>query len=552
METVLETKICKKCGSNFDITDRDQEFYKRMDVPVPALCPSCRMQRRTAFRNERTLYKTKCALSGKEILSIYPPTTKYTVYDQKVWWSDQWNALDYGRDFDFSRPFFEQFQELALKVPKINLDNRDNENSDYCNDTNDLKNCYLCFNSEEAQNFYYCNTGGYGRDCMDLFWAMQVELCYECTKIMGGYHCFFCFNCANISDCYFCEDLVGCKNCFGCVGLHQQEYCINNQHVSKESFEKFIQKFEFTHDDIQKSKEELAKLRLKMPHKNLEIMQCEDSLGDYLSNAKNCTYCFDILNSEDCKYIWDGIVNNAYDCFNTGLDSNFLYESIAVYRSNNLRFSRKCSASSDCTYCDRCYNMHDCFGCVCLNHQKYCILNKQYSKEEYEKLVPKIIEHMKKNNEWGEFFPAATSSVGYNDSVAQYYFPLDKETAIKEGFPWNDYVRPELDLESLKGDKLPNRIDDVKNDILLKSIQCEQDGKHFKIIEPELDFYRKHKISLPHLCPDCRHFKRKAQMNPRVLYDRKCDKCKVEMKSTYSPDRSEIVYCEKCYLQAIV
>jgi len=31
---------------------------------------------------------------------------------------------------------------------------------------------------------------------------------------------------------------------------------------------------------------------------------------------------------------------------------------------------------------------------------KYCILNKQYSKEEYEELVPKIIEHMQKTGEW--------------------------------------------------------------------------------------------------------------------------------------------------------
>jgi hypothetical protein len=27
--------------------------------------------------------------------------------------------------------------------------------------------------------------------------------------------------------------------------------------------------------------------------------------------------------------------------------------------------------------------------------KEYCILNKQYTKEEYEILVPKIIEHMK-------------------------------------------------------------------------------------------------------------------------------------------------------------
>ena len=31
-----------------------------------------------------------------------------------------------------------------------------------------------------------------------------------------------------------------------------------------------------------------------------------------------------------------------------------------------------------------------------LRNKSYCILNKQYTKEEYEELVPKIIEHMMK------------------------------------------------------------------------------------------------------------------------------------------------------------
>ncbi|EKE26117.1 MAG: hypothetical protein ACD_4C00428G0002, partial [uncultured bacterium (gcode 4)] len=37
--------------------------------------------------------------------------------------------------------------------------------------------------------------------------------------------------------------------------------------------------------------------------------------------------------------------------------------------------------------------------------------------------------------------------------------------------------------------------------------------------------------------------------NPRKLYDRTCDNpiCRKPIKTTYSPDRSEIVYCESCY-----
>ncbi len=552
METIIETKICIKCGADFDITDRDRKFYKRMDVPDPTMCPTCRMQRLMSFRNERTLYKAKCAYSGVDMLSIYPPDTKAKVYDQKVWWSDKWDALSYGRDFDFNRPFFEQFEELFLSVPLINLGNRNNENSDYCNDTNDLKNCYLCFNSEKAENFYYCNTGGFGRDCVDIFWGIQCELCYECSKIIGGYHCFYCFNSMNISDCYFSENLVGCKNCFGCVGLHQKEYHIYNERVSKEKFEEFMKAFQFTYENIQKEKKKFAEHRLKFPHKNLEIIQSEDCLGDYLMNSKNCNKCFDIMNSENCKYVWDGIIENGMDCFNAGLNSSFLCDCMAIYRSSNVKHSYKMSASNDCLYCSCSFKLKNCFGCTGLKHQEYCILNKKYTKEEYEKLLPEIISHMKKTGEWGEFFPPKISPIGYNDSVAQYYFPLDKSEALEQSFFWNDYQQPKLNLDSVDGKDLPNHIDDLNDEILNKAIKCEKDGKHFKIIAPELKFYRKHNIAPPHICPDCRHFERKAQMNPRILYDGNCAKCKISFKTTYSPDRPEIVYCEKCYLEAMV
>ncbi|MDP2669631.1 MAG: hypothetical protein Q8O99_01100 [bacterium] len=34
------------------------------------------------------------------------------------------------------------------------------------------------------------------------------------------------------------------------------------------------------------------------------------------------------------------------------------------------------------------------FGCSNLRNKQYCIFNKQYTQEEYEQLVPKIITHM--------------------------------------------------------------------------------------------------------------------------------------------------------------
>lgn len=41
------------------------------------------------------MYKRKCDLSGKEIISVYSPDKPYPVYDQKVWWSDDWDSTNY-------------------------------------------------------------------------------------------------------------------------------------------------------------------------------------------------------------------------------------------------------------------------------------------------------------------------------------------------------------------------------------------------------------------------------------------------------------------------
>jgi hypothetical protein len=71
--------------------------------------------------------------------------------------------------------------------------------------------------------------------------------------------------------------------------------------------------------------------------------------------------------------------------------------------------------------------------------------------------------------------------------------------------------------------------------------------KPYRIIKQELEFYKKHNIPLPRKHPDIRHMERMKLRNPRKLFDRKCDKCWKDIKTTYSPSRPEIVYCQECF-----
>src|SRR3989344_5953779 len=95
-----ETKTCQNCKNQFVIEPEDFEFYARIKVPPPTFCPECRLQRRYAWRNMRSIYKYTCGLCGSKKIGVYAPDKPYTVYCSKCWWSDKWGALDFGRDYD--------------------------------------------------------------------------------------------------------------------------------------------------------------------------------------------------------------------------------------------------------------------------------------------------------------------------------------------------------------------------------------------------------------------------------------------------------------------
>ena len=92
-DPIIQWKVCTVSGTEFPITQSDLDFYEKISptfagqkfaIPTPTLCPEERQRRRLSFRNERRLYKRKCDLTGKDIVSIYSPEKPYKVYDQSV------------------------------------------------------------------------------------------------------------------------------------------------------------------------------------------------------------------------------------------------------------------------------------------------------------------------------------------------------------------------------------------------------------------------------------------------------------------------------------
>src|SRR3990167_5477445 len=133
MKNENENRICQNCKNDFVIEPDDFGFYEKMKVPIPEKCPQCRQQIRMLFRNFKTLYKRPSSKSGKIVVSMYNPDVPFPVYEIPEWWGDDWDAISYGIDIDWDKPFFEQLKNLCDTVPHPCMMNTQSENCEYSN-----------------------------------------------------------------------------------------------------------------------------------------------------------------------------------------------------------------------------------------------------------------------------------------------------------------------------------------------------------------------------------------------------------------------------------
>ena len=523
MEKIIQTKACKHCDKSFDITDRDMEFYEKVSpvfqdrkysIPTPTLCPNCRQQRRLSAINQRNLYKNICGLCKQDTVARFHPESGIKVYCNECWSSDSWDALDYWIDFDFEKSFFEQIKILIKNTPFQNLigsySNIEN-NAIYTNYTADIHNSYMVFESDFVTDCMYGSQLRKSSNLIDCFNCSDSEYAYESLDSNNLFSCSYAIDCSSLDDCHYMKNSHGCTHCIWCTNLTNKKYHIFNKEVTPDEFHKFKNNINRT-----KVQEEFLDLLKKEKSTWNHIVWSENCTWNYIFNSHNCHDSHDILSCNDIKYCSD--VNHSEDLMDIssyGSHSNHMYEWLSVWRySRNVFFCNTIGKWEELFYCIDVKKSSYCFGCVNMKWAKYCILNKQYTQEEYEKLVPKIIEKMKQDWEWWEFFPSSLSAFGYNESIASEYFELTKKEAIDKWFHWSDYQAPFPEVEkTIPGEKLPENIADIPNDILTWAIECEVTEKPFRIIKTELEFYRKHNLPIPKRHPDQRYLDRKKLRN---------------------------------------
>ncbi len=563
---------CQNCKLEFVIEPDDFSFYEKIKVPPPTFCPECRMIRRMTWRNERSLFKRTCDYTGDSIITMFLPDANVKVYDRDIWWSDKWDPTEYGMDYDFSLPFFEQYNELLAKVPLANLGNTNCVNSPYGNHNADCKNCYLVYASYLSEDVMYSQGAANLKNSMDTYTVMKSENCYQDTLGNILYNVHFSYNCDESINSFFIKNCLNCIDCIGCMNLRNKKYCIFNQQYTKEEYEEIKKDLDFgSYKKILEFRDKFKNFVLMYPNRYGNIGRSVNISGDNMINAKNVKQSFDIYGEvEDSKYVAHGLgAKDSYDCYGFGGGAYLLYEGVDTgLKASNVYFSVLTHSCMNTEYTYMCYNSKNIFGCIGIRKGEYCILNKKYTKEEYYELLPQIIKHMSempyidsngKIYKYGEFFPSELSPFTYNETIAQEYFSKSTEEIIEQGYTYRKPLSRDYQT-TIKSSNLPDHINDIDDSILNEIIACPNSGNEltlcteaYRITKDELAFLKRHNIALPRFCPNCRHYGRLHTRNPLKLWLRKCMKegCDNEFETSYAPERPEIVYCEQCYQKEV-
>jgi len=495
--------------------------------------------------------------------------------------------MDYGREYDFSRPFFEQFRGLMYQVPWPSRGIIDLVDSDYSDKASYLKNCYLCFNIGRAENSAYATSSWDVKDSFDLTQADGVELGYQCQEVSESYKTFFSLYCDEANEVWFSRDCTGCTNCLGCVNLRSKQYYIFNKPYARDEYFARLKEFDLgSYRGLARTRDLVRKAWLAYPYKYFHGTQNVNVSGDCIHNGKNTKFSYQVSDIEDSKYCQNANlgIKDAYDYTTWGENSELMYETMETgNNSRNMRFVYSCwPATADTEYSIYCGSSSNLFGCIGLKKKSHCIFNKQYSQEEYLVLRERIIQHMNsmpytdqqgRVYRYGEFFPPEFSPHGYNETIAQDYFPLSKEAALASGFKWGETEIREFTI-TVRAEDLPDHINRADDSITREIISCQSCEKQYRIISSEFQFLKSNGIALPRECWECRHRERLSWINPPRYYDRNCScggegdrkgvyqnqaehfhgpaPCPNEFITTFAPDRPEIVYCESCYQSEVL
>ena len=484
----------KRLGNHLE--PLEEKLRKKLDVPKPRQAVSDLFRQLLSFWQSFALYKKTCPASGKTIISVFDEQCPYPVWDREHWLK---NATPPSADFDFDRPLYNQLWELFQQCPIPHNVGAGNENCDYADDWWYSRNCYLCHSGVKNEDCQYCYRSINLRDCRTCIFSFDSELCFETVNCYRCYNIAHSIECRNCRDSAFLFDCRDCEHCLFCWNLRGKTYHIENRPVSKNEYEKYQKELELaSRKNFLKAQKKFEKLVFsKAFFKATDVEKCQDCLGNYLSECKNCLNCYFLSEAEDCVNFTRGYdIKDNIDCVGT-FSSEIIYLcSLAQDNCYDIRYSYNVMKSKFLSHCAFCYQCDNCFGCCGLVGRSYCILNRQHSKEEYETLLPRLKEKIKKENLEGVFFPNHFAANTYEDSLAAFYFPLTLEEQKSLGHRTQG-TQKQKPATAKPRSEVPDRAEQAQEDILKQTFWDETAGRPFQITTHDLKFAQSQNLPLP-------------------------------------------------------
>ena len=623
-EKIVQWKKCNWCWEEFPIYETVKELEEKFDHPKNNLCLSCMMRKLMAFRNQRKFHKSK-DVNWKLLISMIAPEMNIKII------SSQKEAeienivkedLDYENiksEEDLKKQFYDLFQNICWP----NLYNAYNENADFANFAAYVKNVYLSsvvYNNSE--NVYYSDTVFNGKYIADSWWVYGSQIIYGCLNVKNSYKIFYSVNIKECSDVYFSNSLVNCSSCILCNNLNWKKYCYKNKQYTKEEYQKLEKEFfdkMKTYTGYKQILEEFNSLLENGIFVSLDLQNVEKTVWNIWVNSKNSIFSFEFYETDSCYNCWGEESKNCLNYIWWFCEN--VTNSCRIWWSNNVVASLNVLNSSDVFHSINIFSWKNVYFSIWIKNKENIILNRQLSKDEYNKIHRHIKNILKNTQKWWEFFPVILSPFPYNDTVANDYYPIKtqfivrweinnqiddlfkdwyvewekaqrirsfiqslnfQEELLNKYWKWTVYIlEPDnfiskaiLDLgwdqliairwrtkekeinvpewiELIKAEDLPDNIEDltdqIEQKILKWAIICEKSWRPFRIIKPELEFYKKYNLPLPRKHPDIRYAERLEKRPKRNLYVRNCSKCNKEIISIYPINTQFKVYCQECY-----
>jgi len=494
--------------------------------------PQTKLRELSAFWRYLGLHKRQCAHDGKSIISVFDSDCPYPVQHRETWLE---HANPPSSDYNSNKKFWEQVWDLFQQCPIPHNTWANSENCEYTDDRRYGKNCYLCHNGLRCEDLKYayrvleCKSSHY------LVFSFNCERCYETTYCFRCYKMRYAIDCKDCSNCAFTYDCQNCEECIFSRNLRNKKYCIGNKQYSKEEYEskKVNMNFwslKFYNNYKQKFLEYIKTHARRRANHNIQTENC---IGDFLENCENCEHTFFIQESEDCKNVLRAYkIKSNTDSVGNFQAEKVLNSSLVQDGGHNISHCFNINTCKNMEYSQHCYHCEDCFACCGLVRKKYHIFNKEYSKEDYERIKAQIINDMKKQWIYGQFSPTYFMANTYEESAANIYFPLQIEEQQNLGY--RIFKSEERSASgALDISEIPDTTDQADKNLTKKLFRDPIAKKPFQIHQFDIDFSKKNNVPLPNSFYTTKIKENHTQLYPNIeLRTTKCANSGKEIQTT--------------------